>query len=278
MEESSNLRTPYDEYRDSLEEFLHQADEKIDRSESDHQPSFDNKERLISIIFSHLDEYHNRLNEIGGFGVGGLEPDLGLPFFGGTFKIDTDRKKEMYDLQDSVMEYWVDASMGYVHGNFRAAIFQSATMLESGLRLLVLESEIETEYEDYFEGQNATLGPLIQFLTRQEVLPQEVLEETHRLKKLRNEHIHQLKERGLTKKEFKKKRDEFIPLGDFKGEPPVKIQGGSISGDGVTMEMRNGKVGVLYPNKKDARRAIQYSRDVLQVIYPKDTSDDGKRS
>lgn len=262
-----NRPSPHEEYRDRLASFLESANDKLEGADDSGRISLDDDERLVHMFLLHLDEYTQRLDEIGGFGVGGIEPDFDRPLQG-IHSIDTPEKRRKLDLVTSVEDYWVGASMAYLYANFRGCIFQSATMMESGLRLLVLHAGVQEEFDDYIGDGYAPLGTLIQFHNRENTIPKEVLEDAFRLKELRKEHIHQLIERGESKKEYSKTRDEFVAFEDFDGTPPVRINpDGSISGDGANVVFGKDGAGLMYKHKKDARRALTYSRTVLRKLF-----------
>ena len=128
---------------------------------------------MRKVLGMHLDEYVNRLDEIGGFGVGGVEPDLNLPSLVVAKTRDEERQMLLY-----------------------------------------------ASIHDHFGSRVAS------------------------------------------------ERDEFVPLKDFVGQPPVRVHNGWISGDGVTAAWIPGKgLGVLYRYKMDARRCLDSSRQALRLLY-----------
>lgn len=228
----------------------------------------DSDERLLKMFLMHLDEYIQRLKEAGDFGVGGIEPDLNLPDIENP--IDSVQKNE-YDLERAISNYWSNSAMAYVHGDFRGCIFQSATMLEGALKLKIKEEGLEQDLNGSLKKKKATLGSLIGFFKCKELLPDETIELAERVNRLRVEHIHLLIEEGPEEVFQITKRDEFIPLNEFKGNPPIEIKDGWINGDGVTflIDFEKATQGILYKYKKDAKECLDKSREILRKLYPR---------
>lgn len=162
--------------------------------------------------------------------------------------------------------------MAYVHGDFRGCIFQSATMLEGVLKLKIKEEGLEQDLNGWLKKRKATLGNLTGFFKDERLLPDETIESAERVNHLRVEHIHLLVEQGPEECFQVTKRDEFIPLNEFKGNPPIEIKGGWISGDGVTflVDFEKATQGILYKYKKDAKECLDKSRKILRKLYPRE--------
>jgi len=242
---------------------------KIQRIKREEEYHMDDDEQLLKMFLMHLDEYIPRLKEVGGFGVGGIEPDLNLP--GIENPIDSVQKKNKYDLEIAISNYWSSSAMAYVQGDFRGCIFQSATMLEGALKLKIGEKGLEQALNKWLKKRKATLGNLIGFVKdhkedNKRLLPDEIIEPAKRVNHLRVEHIHLLIEEGPEEAFQITKRDEFIPLNEFKGNPPIEIKDGWISGDGVTflVDFEKGTQGILYKYKKDAKECLDKSREILR--------------
>lgn len=242
--------------------------QRIKRGEKYHM---DSDERLLKMFLMHLDEYIQRLKEAGDFGVGGIEPDLNLPDIENP--IDSVQKKNKYDLERAISNYWSNSAMAYVHGDFRGCIFQSATMLEGALKLKIKEEGLEQDLNGWLKKRKATLGNLIGFFKYKGLLPYETTQSAKRVNSLRVEHIHLLIEEGPEEVFQITKRDEFIPLNEFKGNPPIEIKHRRISGDGVTflVDLEKGTQGILYKYKKDAKECLDKSREILRKLYPRES-------
>lgn len=162
--------------------------------------------------------------------------------------------------------------MAYVHGDFRGCIFQSATMLEGALKLKIKEKGLEQDLNGWLKNKNrknATLGNLIGFFKDKQLLPDGTIKPAESVNHLRVEHIHLLIEEGPEESFQITKRDEFIPLNEFKGQPPIKIKDRWISGDGVDLliDFEKGTQGILYKYKKDAKECLDKSREILRKLY-----------
>jgi len=218
----------------------------------------------------HLDEYVSRLKEVGGFGVGGIEPEVSLPT---PTVIRTKQEKEQSELSQAVYRFWENATLSYIYGNFRACIFQLGSMLEAALKFEISRRGLKKSLNEYLNGKHATLGRMIGFCKEKNVILSKEngsLDLAGQVNKLRVEHIHLLLEQEMADNVFKiTKRDEFISLDEFKGEPPVKISNGWISGDGVTfvVDFLAKKRGILYKYKADAKRCLNYARQILKLLY-----------
>ena len=166
-----------------LNELRNKVSAKIQRIRENKEYTMDYEERFANMFFMHLDEYVSRAMEVGNLGVGGVEPDISLPRMGDS-------------LTQAISRLWNDASMAYIHGNFRACIFLSATMLEGALKLKIRHTGLEVELKKRFK--RPMLGNLIEFLElehdKRVSLPTETIELVKRVNALRVEHIHLLVE------------------------------------------------------------------------------------
>jgi hypothetical protein len=247
----------YSSLKMRLKELGDKVSAKMQRIRENKEYTMDYEERLAKMFFMHLDEYVSRAMEVGNLGVGGAEPDIGLP--------------GMKDaLTQTISRLWNDASMAYIHGNFRGCIFLSATMLEGALKLKIRHTGLEVELKNRFK--RPMLGNLIDFLEhyKSAPVPTEVIELAKRVNALRVEHVHLLVEEEPEDLYSATQRDEFVPLDEFRGKPPVEIKEGYITGDGVTLriDLEKGVAGILYKHKKDARECLDKSREILRQLYP----------
>jgi hypothetical protein len=256
--ETSNIHLEwYSKLEASLRQLRDKVSAKVQRIRENNEYTMDYDERLAKMFFMHLDEYVSRVKEVGNLGVGGVEPDISLP--------------DMKDaLTEAVSCLWSDASMAYIYGNFRGCIFLSATMLEGALKLKIRDKEVEGELKKRYK--KPMLGNLIYFLEhdKKELVPNEVIELAKVINTLRVKHIHLLVEEEPQDLFNITQGDEFIPLDEFRGRPPIEIKEGYISGDGVTLkiDLEKGVAGILYKHKRDARESLDKSREILRRLYP----------
>jgi hypothetical protein len=240
-----------------LKELGNKVSAKMQRIRENKEYTMDYDESLANMFFMHLDEYVSRAMEVGNLGVGGTEPDIGLPGI-----------KDA--LTQAIPCLWSDASMAYIHGNFRGCIFLSATMLEGALKLKIRHMGLEVELKN--KGGKPTLGSLIDFLEHDKsaAVPTEVIGLAKRVNTLRVEHVHLLVEEKPEDLYSVTQRDEFVPLDEFRGKPPVETRERYITGDGVTLkiDLEKGMAGILYKHKKDARECLDKSREILRQLYP----------
>ena len=256
--ETSNIHL---EWYSSLEASLRRLSDKVSakmqmiRENKKYTMGYD--ERLANMFFMHLDEYVSRAREVGPLGVGGIEPDISL-------------SPTQNAIAEAILHLWNDASMAYIHGNFRGCIFLSATMTEGALKLKIRDNGLEEDLKKRFK--KPMLGNLIDFLEHDKrlLVPNEVIESTKVVNGLRVKHIHLLVEEELQDLFSITPRDEFVPLDKFRGSPPIQIKDGYVSGDGVTfiIDFEKGTQGILYKYKKDAKESIDKSREILRRLYP----------
>jgi hypothetical protein len=249
------------EWYSSLEASLKQLEERVSTKirliSENKQYTMDDDERLVKMFFMHLDEYVSRIGEVGPLGVSGIEPDLDLP--------------PIQDaLVNTIPQLWNDASMAYVYGNFRGCIFLSATMVEGALKIKIKDKGMEGELKKRYK--KPMLGNLIDFLEDDKVaiVPNEVIDFSKAVNDLRVKHIHLLVEEEPQDLISISPRDQFVPLGEFRGSPPIQIKEGYISGDGVNLifDLKKGTAGILYKYKKDAKESVQKSREILRRLFP----------
>lgn len=241
------------------------------------------KGRLKEVLEMHLDEFAYRLEEIGGFGVGGVELDVTVPYPHAA-RSTSERKQQALAL--AVRMLWERATMTYVFGEFRGAIFLLASIVEAVLRLEVSRRGLEGSLEDYCAKKKSkfpilgalqkskrkpTLGPLIRFCEKTGILSKQASKLARKVNRLRIEHIHLIIETEMPEEASQiTSRDEFVPLSQFKGKPPVEIKEGWISGDGVAfvMDFKKGQTGILYKYKADAKKCLNSTKQFLKLMYP----------
>ena len=241
------------------------------------------KGRLREVLEMHLDEFAHRLDEVGGFGVGGVELEASI-LYPHAARSSLERKQQALAL--AVRMLWERATMTYVFGEFRGSIFLLASIVEAVLRLEVSRRGLESSLKDYCVKKKSkfpmlgalkkskrkpTLGLLIRFCEKMGILPKQASQLAKKVNRLRIEHIHLIIETEMPEEASEiTSRDEFVPLRQFKGKPPVEIKGGWISGDGVTfvMDFKKGQAGILYKYKADAEKCLNITKQFLKLMYP----------
>lgn len=242
----------YSDLEGKLTKMIHKIPAKMQRTKRQEEYHMDDDERLLRMFLMHLDEYAQRLKEVEGFGVGGIEPDVNLPDIENPISSAQEKKKS--DLETATRSYWSNCAMAYVYGDFRGCIFQSATMLEGALKLKIKEDLLEQDLNGWLKRKNrknATLGNLIGFFKDKGLLADKTLEPAESVNHLRVEHIHLLMEEAPEEAFQISKRDEFVALNEFEGNPPMETRDGWISGDGVMflLDLEKGRPGILYRRK-----------------------------
>lgn len=235
------------------------------------------RDGLIFSSFSHLDERTNLLEEIGGRGVGGLQlGDLPLP---PTSKIIYEESKLTSEiiLYDSIHKLWQNAMKSYINGNFRASIFRLGSLLEAILSYEISRKKLQKSLNKYRKKRPPTLGVLIGFCENEGILSKENNSPAlaKEINKLRIEHIHLLLEKEKPEDILKvTERDELIYLDNFKGNPPVEIKNGWISGNGVTVRMDSYGTGMIYKHKADAKKCYKKIIKILNLLYARNSAEE----
>lgn len=214
-----------------------------------------------------VDQQADRLKEVGGPGVGGAQADLDFAPDEVT-KIDTAEKERLIRLTSSVREYWNEPSWAYIRENFRGCIFASATMLEGGPKLKIHEEEQQDALDVFLDERNATLGAVIEFHQKETgELQGKVLGDAHRVRSIRNDHIHLLREQDPTEELMRTERDDFVPLSDF-DDPPVRMEDGFlfVGGGNPFMAGVDG-TWIVYKYKRDAEQCMWGARSVLRDVF-----------
>jgi hypothetical protein len=220
----------------------------------------DLKDRLKWMDEYHLEERAERLKEIGGPGVGGLEPRYSPHFI---TQADTEKEKELMALQDSISKLWNEAAMCYVNGQFRACIVLFATLLEAALKY-----ELERRNIDFPE--RFTLGQCIERCGKHHILPKDekdrVTAAAIKVNNYRNDVVHANIERyrpesllGETGPEH-----EVKPVRD----PSRYIKDGALTGDGESILLGRGGLSIIYWYKAAARNTLECTTEVLKFLYP----------
>jgi hypothetical protein len=219
----------------------------------------------------HLEEEAFLVNELGGFGTGsGFE-------LGGQVseisKAETNEEYKEMNLAHTIYLLWGDAGVSYKNRRFRACTILLACLVEATICLELTKRKI-------FYETKWTLGELINYCKGNKtwgILPPKgikktfnnIIEDLENINKLRIEAVHLKLEKEKPKEVSK--WDELAPLEKFTS-PPVKIEGGWISGDDVIVHMVRTLTGgwknyIVYPYKKMAMKAYHHTQNILRTLY-----------
>ena len=138
-------------------------------------------ERELWSSLYHLEEKVERLREIGGPGVGGLQPKY-LPH--PVNKAETKGDYILMAMQKEIVQRYCEAMKSYVDGNFRACIFSLASLVEGVLKIELERRKVKVD--------RLTLGQTIQCCICKGVLPTKgkVINDLKFILKTRNDLIH----------------------------------------------------------------------------------------
>jgi hypothetical protein len=208
----------------------------------------------------HLDERAERLQEIGGLGVGGLEPRYSPHFIR---RAETEKETMLLALQDSIFKLWNEAAMCYVDGQFRACIVLLAMLLEAALKY-------ELQRQDVKFSKLLTLGQCIKKCKECGILSEDedspVIAALLKANENRNDVVHANIE-----------RDRPNSLLDATGpEHEVRrvrnasryIKNGAITGDGDTISFGREGLNIIYRYKTVAKGTLECAETVLRFLYP----------
>lgn len=214
------------------------------------------KKRLRDMHEYHLREYAERLEEVGGPGVGGTEP---RHYPHSVVTAETQDELKLIALQQSVCRHWSEATWCYVYGQFRACITLMAALLEATLKLEFEERGIE------YDHKRASLGKCIE--KADGFLPPEVAEAAYRVSNARNDVVHANIERQRPESilHHTGPEHEVRPIRDISRN----IEGGCITGDGETIEWSRGQGWRrIYLYKHAAKETIENTARILKFLYP----------
>lgn len=126
----------------------------------------------------HLSDRAQRLEEIGGPGVGGTELAYAPHFIKSA---ESNDQWIAMALEGSITATWEEAAWCHVYGNYRAAIVLSAALLEIALK-----------YELYRRGyqKSGTLGKIIQESSKQEIITKTIHALAKSINQRRNDVMH----------------------------------------------------------------------------------------
>jgi len=217
------------------------------------------KQRLQGMNEYHLEERAQRLDEIGGPGVGGLEPRY-CPHF--VTRAETKKELKLMALQDSISRLWSEAAMCYVDGHFRACIVLFAVLLE-----MTLKSEFERRDIEY--SKRLTLGRCIDKCRELQILPKSkndaITKAAIQVNNYRNDVAHANIERSRPKSLLDVKGPEHeVKLAK---DPSRYIKDGAITGNGETISFGRGGLSIIYWYKTAAKNTLDYTKKILEFLY-----------
>lgn len=223
-------------------------------------PLKDLRNRLRWMGEYHLDERAERLQEIGGPGVGGLELKYSPRLF---TQAGTEKEMRLLALQDSISRLWNEAAMCYVDGQFRACIVLFATLLEATLKY-----ELERHNIDFPE--RLTLGPCIERCSKLSILPQNqndsVTTAAIKVNDCRNDVVHA----NIERKRPESLLDEKGPEHEVRAvrDPSRYIKDGALTGNGETIILSRGSLSIIYWYRAAAKNTLECTEKVLKFLYP----------
>ena len=217
------------------------------------------EERLRRIADYHLSEWAQRLEEIGGPGVGGTELA-----YAPHFVKSAEAKGQLIAmaLEGSITATWEEAAWCYVYGNYRAAIVLAAALLEIALKYELYRRRV---YQ-----KSKTLGTIIQESSKQEIITKTTGALAKSINQRRNDVMHaniQI-DRPESLLDHTGNEHETEPLTDLSRNI---TEDGSITGDGDTIEISFGKGESQYSRvhlfRRAARASLFEAREVLKSLY-----------
>lgn len=220
----------------------------------------DLKKRLRCMDEYHLEERAERLKEIGGPGVGGLELKYSPHFLK---RAAAKEEMKLLALQDSISRLWSEAAMCYVNGQFRASIVLFATLLEATLKY-------ELQRHNIGFPERFTLGSCIEECRKHHILPLQkddpVTSASLRVNEYRNDVVHANIERRRPESLFNETgpEHEVRPVRDAS----KYIKDGAISGDGETISFGRAGLSIIYWHKAAAKNTLRCTEEVLKFLYP----------
>lgn len=214
------------------------------------------KKRLRHIHEYHVEEYAQRLEEIGGPGVGGTEP---RHYPHSVTKAEAEDELKMMALQQSVSTLWSEATWCYVYGQFRACITLMAALLEATLKLEFQKRGIE------YDDRRASLGRCIENASG--FIPEWIARLAYEVSSRRNDVVHANIEtqRPGSILHHSGPEHEVEPIRDMSRN----IKDGAITGDGELL-VWSSETGWqrVYLYKRAAKETIETTERILGFLYP----------
>jgi len=216
------------------------------------------EERLRGIADYHIPEWAQRLEDVGGPGVGGTQLAY-APYF--VQSAETQDELVAMALESSIPATWEEAAWCYVLGRFRACIVMSAALLEIALK-----------YELYRRGirKSGTLGTIIQECSKEGILSEPIRSLAQPINQRRNDVMH-------ANVQIDRPESLLSHTGDEHEIEPIRdlsrniTPDGWITGDGETIEISFSKGRSDYSRvlvfKKAARASLFEVREILKSLY-----------
>jgi hypothetical protein len=213
---------------------------------------------LRRITGYHLSDWAQRLEEVGGPGVGGTELAYAPHFMQSA---ETNDQLIAMALEDSITMTWDEAAWCYVYGNYRATIVLSAALLEIALK-----------YELFRRGyqKSGTLGKIIQESSKQRIISETTRALAKSINQRRNDVMH-------ANIQIDRPESLLSHTGDeHETEPLTNLsrnvtKDGWLTGDGETIEISFGKgqgqYSSVYMFKRAAKASLFEVREVLKSLY-----------
>jgi len=233
---------------------------------TDAEDNFDDHRILINELnqfFSDMDEIVDRVDDIGGYGVGNIELVLPQIFDQGPLKPDT-RDMRMFNLHTTVLKSWESGCRAYIHGNFLSSTLTFTTTLESILKFKLEEHKIEYT--------NCNLNCCIDKLVKNDIINSDGDLHTRLkiLRNIRNDLVHMNLETEGPRSLLGKLDliDEYEQIDD-------NDQYTVITADGETKEkpakdVFPGSAFKIKEYKVPAVVLLEFVRDIKESLYPKE--------
>lgn len=216
-------------------------------------------DRLMKIVGYRVEEWAQRLDEVGGPGGGSTElayrPRLTSP-------ADTHDDYIQLALESSIPRVWEDATWCYVYGRFSACIVMTAVLLEVALKYELFKRGLST---------SSTLGNIIQKAGKANILTDDLISRANSINGRRNDIVHAniQTNRPESLVHHTGNEHEIEPIEDISN----KISNdGWLTGDGETITISFGASQPTYSRvhefKRAARSSLAEIEDILKVLYP----------
>jgi hypothetical protein len=221
------------------------------------------RERLFGIVEYHIEEWVDRLSEMGGPGVGGTELAFRPPY---TSPAETHDEYVKLALEESIFRTWEEATWCYVYGKYSASIILVAVLLEITLKYELIKRNLLSK--------TSTLGVIINKASVENILPDQLILKAKDINTRRNDIVHSnvQTDRPESLIHHTGNEHEIEPINDLSKNIS---EDGWISGDGETIEISFGSSHPTYSRvhifKRAAKASINEIREILEFLYPRDT-------
>lgn len=254
------LKRWYTDLRDRMTTYLASIKERMKNLEEKEVREPSSEERLLYYSLLHMSEFTQRIQEIDGMDLG-----VRLPSPEEITSLKTERE---YALANAIQRHWSKAVLAYAWGTFSECVIHAAGMVKGGLVLAIYRDNMEETFERLQEG-SPSLEQILSFCENEGFLQSEMIKRGRRVSHFINEHLQSLLETDPEAILETSKGDEFIPLTEFQGHPPIHIDESGIRGENTNfiVDGREGKPGFLYKYKMDAKKCINTAKDLIQELF-----------